>query len=153
MTVCNPDGLPSRKQISITHKNTIMKVLKANTLILFFGALVALLNIQATEKVIETSFWVAANCEHCKDRIETAVDVKGVKFAEFDVETKQLKIAYKTDVININQIHQLLAAAGHDTKKVKATDAAYNKITKDCCKYRDPASCKKACGSSCKDKH
>lgn len=130
-----------------------MKTLKVNSLIVFFGALIALLNIQATPKVIETSFWVAANCEHCKERIEASVDVKGIKFAEFDLETKQLTVIYKTDAININQIHQLLAAAGHDTKKVKATDAAYGKITKDCCKYRDPASCKKACGSSCKEKH
>ena len=133
-------------------RNTFMKTLKVNSFVLFCGALIALLNIQATEKVIETSFWVAANCEHCKDRIEASVDVKGVKFAEFDLETKLLTIAYKKEVININQIHQLLAAAGHDTKKVKATDDAYNKITKDCCKYRDPASCKKSCRSSCKSK-
>ncbi|MGB1032320.1 MAG: heavy-metal-associated domain-containing protein, partial [Flavobacteriales bacterium] len=118
-----------------------MKTLKVNSLIVFFGALIALLNIQASPKVIETSFWVAANCDHCKDRIEASVDVKGIKFAEFDLETKQLTVIYKTEVININQIHQLLAAAGHDTKKVKATDEAYNKITKDCCKYRDPAAC------------
>lgn len=115
----------------------------------------ALINIQATSKVVETSFWVAANCEHCAERIEGAVDVKGVKSAEFDLETSMLKVVYKPEVIKLTKLHELVAAAGHDTKKVKATEAAYKGIEKECCQYRSgqkSSGCSKSCSKSCSKK-
>ncbi|NQX91690.1 MAG: heavy-metal-associated domain-containing protein [Flavobacteriales bacterium] len=116
------------------------------------GLVLALINIQATVNVKEVSFWVDANCDHCKERIENAVDVKGVKMAEFDLDDSLLTVVYKPEVITLDKLHQLVAAAGHDTKKVKATAEAYENITKECCKYRD-TSCKKSCTDSCKKKH
>ena len=72
----------------------------------------------------------------CETRIEKALDVPGVIMAEWDVETKKAKVAYKTKVISEEQIHQLIANVGHDTDKIKATDEVYANIH-GCCKYRE----------------
>jgi len=89
------------------------------------------------KKVVETSIKVDGVCVMCKQRIETALDTIGVKYAEWDIKTKILKVAYKTDKYTEEDICKILAAAGHDTEKIKATDEVYGKIDA-CCHYRDP---------------
>jgi copper chaperone CopZ len=90
------------------------------------------------EKSIKTSINVSGNCGQCKTRIETALDVKGVRFAEFNLEKKQLDVIYNPKKISIEAIHTLIQNAGHDTEKGKATDTAYNQLP-GCCRYRDGA--------------
>lgn len=89
------------------------------------------------KKVIETSLKVDGVCGMCKERIEAALDTVGVKYAEWDLDTKILKIAYKTDKYTIEDISNILAQVGHDTETIKATDEAYSMVDA-CCKYRDP---------------
>ena len=88
------------------------------------------------QKVKTINFEVDAVCEMCKERIEGAVDVKGVKIAEYDLLNHQLAITFSTKKISEDEIHQLISDAGHDTEKVKASDEAYAKIY-HCCKYRE----------------
>ena len=111
-----------------------MKNLKSPLLLLFF----TFLSIAAfsDKKATETTIWVDGVCGMCKDRIELAVDVKGVKFAEYDVKTKELKIIFNEKKITLKEIHELIAKAGHDTKEVKASDEAYANVH-GCCKYRE----------------
>lgn len=90
----------------------------------------------AGNKATETTIWVDGVCDMCKERIELAVDVKGVKFAEYDLKTKELKIVFNEKKISLKEIHELIAKAGHDTKEVKATDEAYANVH-GCCKYRE----------------
>ncbi len=71
----------------------------------------------------------------CETRIENMLDVKGIKIADWDIETKMCRVVYRKDQISEDQIHQLLANGGHDTKKIKATDEAYNKLH-HCCHYK-----------------
>ena len=59
-----------------------------------------------------------------------------MKFAEYDVKTKELKIIFNEKKINLKEIHELIAKAGHDTKEVKASDEAYANVH-GCCKYRE----------------
>jgi len=87
------------------------------------------------QKTIETSFEVSGICGMCEDRIEEALDVKGVKMAEYDLESHILNIAYNSEKITEDEIHALLNAAGHDTEKSKATEEQYNTVH-NCCKYR-----------------
>ena len=72
----------------------------------------------------------------CKDRIEKAsIKTKGVKSAVWNVETHELSLVYderKTDLI---QIQEGIAAVGHDTIEIIATDEAYASVH-PCCKYR-----------------
>jgi periplasmic mercuric ion binding protein len=85
----------------------------------------------------EISFEVSGVCNMCKTRIEeAALYTAGVKFAEWNKKTQMLKVAYKTKKVDENTIHKNIAAAGHDTEEVKATDEAYAKLP-GCCKYRD----------------
>ncbi len=72
----------------------------------------------------------------CEERIEKALDVPGIIMAEWDVETKKAKVAYKTKALSEKQIHQLVANVGHDTSEIKATDEAYANLH-GCCKYRE----------------
>jgi len=101
--------------------------------------LFALLFISTTafaQKPIETQFEVSGVCGMCEDRIESALDVKGIKMADYDLDSHQLSLVYNPKHISEEEIHQLLNAAGHDTEKSKASDAQYDTVH-DCCKYRE----------------
>ncbi len=91
------------------------------------------LNAQKTQ---EERFIVNGACGMCKKRIETALDVKGIRYAEWNVETKELFVAFKPQKISLEQIHQIIADVGHDTELIQAKDEVYNDIH-GCCKYRD----------------
>jgi periplasmic mercuric ion binding protein len=88
------------------------------------------------DKTIKTTFQASGNCGQCKARIEKALDVKGVRMAEYDIATTTVTIIYNPKQISIERIHALVHEAGHDTQLGKAGDAQYNKLP-DCCKYRD----------------
>lgn len=87
-------------------------------------------------KKVEARFQVEGVCGMCKDRIEGALDIKGVKFAEWDTKTGELFVVYKPKAISLIDIHTIIAEAGHDTEKIKATNEAYNSIH-NCCRYRE----------------
>lgn len=79
---------------------------------------------------------VSGNCEMCKDRIETAAkSVTGVSSADWSTETKMLHVQFDGAKTNSDAIQKVIAKAGHDTEKHKATDAAY-KALPECCLYR-----------------
>lgn len=88
--------------------------------------------------VVTQTLYVKGNCGQCKERIESAVDVKGVKYAEWNKKSRVLTITYKPSVISIEQIQQLILRAGHDVDTLHADDKVYQKLP-DCCKYRDVA--------------
>lgn len=87
-------------------------------------------------KVETVKFKVYGNCTQCKDRIEDALDTKGIKKADWNIETKQIEIVYVPSKITVEQIHALIAKAGHDTELVKAVDSVYVTLP-DCCLYRE----------------
>jgi hypothetical protein len=79
---------------------------------------------------------VLGNCDMCKERIEAALDTKGVKAARWDVTSKNLHIVYNASKISELEICGRVAEVGHDTEKVKAKDEVYAKLP-FCCLYRD----------------
>ncbi len=72
----------------------------------------------------------------CEERIENALDVKGIKAAEWNKTTKACEVSYRSDKITEEQIHALLNEAGHDTDKSKASEEQYGTVHA-CCKYRE----------------
>jgi hypothetical protein len=127
--------------------------------ILTFVLLFAMVTINAQEKSKSKKvvIQVSGICDMCKARIEKAAfKTKGVKSAEWSTETKSLNLIineYKTDVLTIQNN---MAAIGHDTEGVQATDEAYNGLH-GCCKYERTFgvedSCEKDCTKPCcKDK-
>jgi periplasmic mercuric ion binding protein len=90
----------------------------------------------AQGKTVKTNIKVLGNCGMCKQRIETALDKPGIKFAAWDSKTKNLELVYNARKISEKEIHEIVAAAGHDTEQVKAKDDTYGKLP-FCCLYRD----------------
>lgn len=103
------------------------------------------------QKKAEIEFQVSGVCGMCEARIEKALDVPGIVSAEWDQKTQKATVAYKTKVISEDQIHQLVAAVGHDTEKYKATDEVYQNLH-GCCKYREGASCSGSDGGQKQDR-
>jgi copper chaperone CopZ len=88
-------------------------------------------------KNARVSMEVDGICGMCKERIEkAAVRTKGVKSAVWNVDTHELKLIFDERKTNITTISKSLAAVGHDTKEIKATEEEYNSVH-PCCKYRD----------------
>lgn len=90
----------------------------------------------AQAKTAKASIKVYGNCGMCKQRIETALDQTGIKLATWDSKSKNLEVVYNPKKISEQKIHELVAAAGHDTDKVKASNEVYAKLP-FCCLYRD----------------
>lgn len=95
------------------------------------------MSFSAQAKTVKTSFNVGGGCASmCKPRIEKAAkSVKGVLSASWNAETKQMKVVYDNKKTNEGKIMKAIAAVGHDTPKVKAPAAVYNKLP-GCCQYR-----------------
>lgn len=93
-----------------------------------------------TEKGYETTaFKVYGNCSMCEKRIENALFVTGVRLADWDVKTHILTVTYKPSRITLQEIHEKVAAVGHDTDLVKAKDDVYENLHA-CCHYDRPKS-------------
>lgn len=90
-------------------------------------------------KNARASIEVDGVCLMCKDRIEKAsIKTKGVKSAVWNVNTHELKLIFDERKTDLNTIQSNIAAVGHDTKEIKATEEAYNSVHA-CCRYRDDA--------------
>ena len=82
-------------------------------------------------------FFVDGVCEMCKKRIENACyDVKGVKYATWDIPSKTLKVIYKDSKVSQKEIELAITQVGHDTENFTSPDSSYNKVH-NCCKYRE----------------
>ena len=88
-----------------------------------------------SSKIIDTKIFVNGMCGMCEDRIEEALDIKGIKVADWDVDSKMCRIVYKKEEISEQEIHEILADIGHDTKKAKAKKEAYDNLH-HCCHYK-----------------
>ncbi|WP_018343972.1 heavy-metal-associated domain-containing protein [Cytophaga aurantiaca] len=111
---------------------------KKGILSIVFALIISVFAFNVSAKVVhnETStFKVYGNCEMCKKRIETALmKNKNITKATWDVKTKMLTVVYDPHMVSLDAIHKIVADAGHDTDKVRASDAAYDKLP-GCCKY------------------
>lgn len=94
--------------------------------------------LNAAPKVTATkveTLKVSGNCGMCKSRIETAAKIDGVSKAEWNSESKILSVTLDPSKATIEGVGKKVAAAGHDTEKVKADDKTYSSLP-GCCKYR-----------------
>lgn len=85
----------------------------------------------------EVMFRVEGNCVMCRDRIEAAaLSVPGVRTAGWNQDTHMLRLSVLSDRMNTMDIHKAIAAAGHDTDRMRAEDDVYSQLP-GCCRYRD----------------
>lgn len=91
----------------------------------------------AQEKNKKLTMEVDGKCDMCKMRIEkAALDVKGVKYALWDIPSHQLSLIIDERKTDPMKIKTALVEVGHDTKELKATEEAYATVH-PCCKYRE----------------
>ena len=83
-----------------------------------------------------TSFKVSGVCEQCKHRIEGALKTKGIKSADWNIDSKLLTVSYDPSRISLDKIHNKITAVGHDTYLKKANNAVYKSLP-TCCYYRE----------------
>ncbi len=89
---------------------------------------------KSQSKTQTVSFKVYGTCGDCKQRIEsTSMDVKGVKKAEWDVQTDMLVLVGSKKMDKM-AVAQALAKAGHKSDLVPADPAGYAALP-ECCKY------------------
>ncbi|HZW64147.1 MAG TPA: carboxypeptidase-like regulatory domain-containing protein, partial [Hanamia sp.] len=72
----------------------------------------------------------------CKERIEGALQIKGIDSASWDVNTKMLKVVFDTSKIQVEKIQSKILAVGHDLEDKKADDKIYQSLPA-CCQYRE----------------
>ena len=101
------------------------------------------LPVVAQSKNAKAQLNVEGICNTCKARIEkAALGVKGVKYAQWNVDTHQLSLVLDERKTSTEQVQEAIAKVGHSnslpdgSSKVEATEEDYNKVS-DCCKYRD----------------
>ena len=104
------------------------------TIIIIFIGLIFTLKIHAQSTIITSTLSVKGNCGECKERIENAADIKGVKSATWDENTHVAQITYDTKKVSLNNIEMAIAKAGYETENIKADTSAYKKLPQ-CCKY------------------
>lgn len=91
----------------------------------------------AQNKNAKATMEVNGVCGECKTRIEKAcLNTKGVKYAQWSIETHELKLIFDERKTTKTGIKNQVLAVGHDVDNEKATDEAYSKLDA-CCKYRD----------------
>lgn len=92
-------------------------------------------SVSSNESTITETIGVRGNCGMCKTKIESALkNKKGIISSTWDQSTKKLTVIYNPVKIKIEKIHQMVADAGYDTDKIKASDKAYSKLPA-CCQY------------------
>lgn len=103
---------------------------------LLLGLLISFYSYSQNTAVKTETISVEGNCDMCKDRIENAADIKGVKICKWDADKKVASVTYDTTKTSIVKIQTAIAAKGYDAGAIKGDDAAYQKLPA-CCHYRD----------------
>jgi periplasmic mercuric ion binding protein len=115
-----------------------MKTIKFFLVIAIFMAVGANASAQTTAKATvqqkTETFKVWGNCDMCKARIEKTVKADGATSADWDKNTKILKVTFDPSKTSVDSFGKKLASVGHDTEKYRADDKAYDALD-NCCKY------------------
>ncbi|MBC8265813.1 MAG: heavy-metal-associated domain-containing protein [Flavobacteriales bacterium] len=85
------------------------------------------------------TFKVFGNCGMCERTIESSLaNIKGIEKADWNKETKMMKVIFDEKQISLDEIKQKIAEVGYDTDKFRATEKVYNNLP-GCCQYDRPA--------------
>lgn len=127
--------------------------MKTQSIVLsFLFVFVALCTVKAQKYPVTTlkkeNIKVWGECGMCKKKIETASKQAGAVTADWNEDSKVLSVSYNTNKTSATKIQQAVAGVGYDTKDIKATDGAYNKLP-GCCKYERAANATTAAATSC----
>ncbi|MES2515309.1 MAG: heavy-metal-associated domain-containing protein [Bacteroidota bacterium] len=104
------------------------------TFIILIISLIFTVKINAQTSIQTTTISVKGNCDECKERIENAADIKGVKTSNWEESKQAITVTFDSKKVTVEQIEAAIAKSGHKTPRSKADTAAYNALP-ECCKY------------------
>ncbi len=104
------------------------------TIIILCIGLIFSIKIHAQSTIQTSTISVKGNCGECKERIENAADIKGVKTSTWNDKTKILTVTFDSNKVTLSQIEESIAKAGHTTANKVADAKSYKKLP-SCCKY------------------
>lgn len=99
-----------------------------------FAALFSAVSMVAVAQTSTETFNVSGNCGMCKSTIEKAAKSAGATEANWNKESKEITVTYKSGTTNAAKIQQKIADAGYDNVGFKSSVEAYSKLP-GCCKY------------------
>ena len=107
-------------------------------LIIFYLILISTqISFGQKKQIVTDTISVDGICQQCKERIEDAAYIRGVKKADWSITTKKLVIIFDKQKTTLKAIETSIAKAGHDAGEIKALPADYKKLP-SCCAYKDP---------------
>ena len=105
------------------------------TLSLFAVLLFGLFTNSFAQKDLATAtIKVWGNCGMCKETIEKNALKAGASTADWNGDSKELKVSYASNKTSTEKIQKKIAQSGYDTQDFVAPDKAYNALH-GCCKY------------------
>ena len=87
-------------------------------------------------KNVTSRIEVKANCEICKEKIETTLDIPGVSHADWNKNTKILTVRYNDKKVSLEDIHTMISDIGYATDKVSANTKSQAQLMK-CCQPKE----------------
>jgi copper chaperone CopZ len=114
-------------------------------------ALLMVCTVGAYAKTITETFLVKGECGLCKEKIEKALDIPGISFAEWSTETKMLTIRYNDKKVSATDIHTTISKLGYATDKMEA-DKEGQAALDSCCKPIEVKKCGTEKGCCSKEK-
>src|ERR1700754_423481 len=116
----------------IQHLNFIkMKAISLFAAILFS---IFSINISTAQTAKTEIIKVWGNCGMCKTTIEKAAKKAGAKTADWNEDSKQLKVTYAENKTSSAKIQEAIARSGYDTQDFTAVQTAYDNLH-GCCRY------------------
>lgn len=106
------------------------------TLFSVIFTLFAAVGVAQQGSLVTRTLTVKGNCEECKERIENAADIKGVKITVWNADAQAATVTYDSTKTSIDQVAQAIASVGYDAGAYKGNDKKYRRLPK-CCQYRD----------------
>ena len=103
----------------------------------FFAAIMfSIFSINSsTAQIVKTeTIKVWGNCGMCKTTIEKAAKKAGAKTANWNEDSKELKVSYAANKTSSVKIQQAVAKSGYDTQDFTADNKAYDNLH-GCCQY------------------
>jgi hypothetical protein len=92
------------------------------------------INISTAQTAKTETIKVWGNCGMCKTTIEKAAKKAGAKTADWNEDSKELKVTYAVNKTSSVKIQEAIAKSGYDTQDFTAVQTAYNNLH-GCCKY------------------
>ncbi|MDG1806165.1 metal transporter [Flavicella sp.] len=106
-------------------------------LLVAFSYGVSAQEVQEKSKKKKIALSVNGNCEMCKARIEkSCLKTTGVKYAQWDVNSKQLNLIFNEYKTSKDEIQQSILMVGHDVDSLTANTDSYKELH-TCCQYRE----------------